>query len=403
MKALAKSRPMSRKLCLECKGGRLLCGRSFCPLLQRINIQAPIEAKLNEVIFGPSPSVFVGWKNYPNVFVGPLTSISEEDAAIMDDPSRWYGIGFEEIIRMRSMLVRSKTRCDVSEKGRFIEKNQEVALSVKPVDLEVKFERKPRYSISFSPISQPMGPSGILKNFEITENPDIPRKVDSLVSDDLKAKDGAFQLYKAGFDVYYITNILASGILGSKRKKLVPTRWSITATDDMLGRELIEEIKRYPPVNEYQVYTNSYLENHFEILVMPTCWEFEQFEAWAPDTLWTMAYTTYALNVEHERYRGRSDYAIKEGGGYYASRLAVLEALSEMRRQAGIIIFREIHEGYMPVGVWEVRENVRMAFKKRKKFSTMDEALEDIGERLMIPMEEYIKRSTILRQKRLDV
>ena len=98
------------------------------------------------------------------------------------------------------------------------------------------------------------------------------------------------------------------------------------------------------------------------------------------------------------------DYAINEGGGYYAGRFAVCEALNKMRRQARVVIFREIYDSYiMPVGVWEVRENVRHAFmNKPKKFSTIKDALEDINSRLMHPVEEYVKRSEVLRQMRIS-
>lgn len=395
---------MSKAICLTCKGGRLLCGRPSCPLLQKIHIQSPIETRLKESMFGPSPSIFVGWKGYPNVFVGPMTSIEEENAALLDDPSRWYGLSFNEIIRMRSLLVRSKAMQEVKSRTKLVESSQEIAMSVKPVDTEVEFKTAPRYGISFSPISQPMGPSGMLKNLRIAGNPKIPRKVDSIASENIRAADAARALYSAGHDVYYITRILSSGALGmQKNKKLVPTRWSITATDDILGNWLREKVKEYPLVSEFRVYSNTYLENHFEVLLMPANWEFEQFEAWAPNTLWTMAYSRPAINLEKEGYGGRSEYAIKEGGGYYAARLAALEALNEMRRQAGVVIFREIYEGYiMPVGVWEVRENVRNAFRNQPaKFGTLKEALSHISMKLKIPMAEYIKRSEILPQRRL--
>jgi len=334
-----------------------------------------------------------------------MTSLEYGDAALLDDPGRWYGLDFSEIIRLRSMLVRSKAKQGVRERTPLVEKAQELALSVRPVDTEVLFYSRPKYSLSFSPVSQPMGPSGNLKNLDIAENPKIPRRVDSLVSDEVTASDAAFALYKSGYDVYYLTRVLSSGAMGfEERKKLVPTRWSITAVDDVIGKRLMEEIKNYPEIGEYTVYHNTYLENHFEILLIPIKWEYEQFEAWAPDTLWTMAYSDYAINQESERYRGRGDYALKEGGGYYAGRIGVLEGLARLHRQACAIVFREIYEGYVvPVGVWEVRENVRKAFENPpRKFDTLNGALEDIRTRLKIPMEEYLKRSEILRQRRID-
>jgi len=404
MKAMQAARPTSRKLCLMCKGGRLLCGQSFCPLLQKINIQAPIQAKLSEELFGPSQSVFVGWHNYPNVFVGPMVSLDEQKTPLLDNPGAWYGKTFDDIIEMRSLLVRSKQGHSIFERNPFIDEIQEIALSVKPVDLETHFQRKPSISISFSSISQPMGPSGLLKDLKVVDNPKIPKKVDSTVSDDLKASEAMYELYQSDYDVYYLTNILSAGTLGfRKKRKMVPTRWSITAVDDIICKQLMKDIREFPMINEFQVYTNTYLENHFDILLMLGSWEFEQFEAWAPKTLWTQSFSEPTIIEEHEGYHGRSDYAIKEGGGYYAGRIGVAEALHKMRRQAKAVVFREIYDSYiMPVGVWEVRENVRKAFNNPpKKFNTLSEALADIKPRLFNPLNEYLKRSEILRQRRL--
>ncbi len=405
IKAITKLRPMSKELCLRCKSSRLLCGRPSCPLLAKLKIQSPFEEKLKEDIYGPSPGIFVGHRGYPEVFVGPLTSLEPELAEISDNPSRWYGFDFNEIIKLRSTLVRSKRKQSVRERTELVEKSQEIAMSIKPAYTEVSFERRPSFSLSFSPISQPQGPAGVIKKFEIAENTRIPKKVDYVVGDELTSTEAALLLFKAGYDVYYITQVLSSGALGrEERKKLVPTRWSITATDDILGKALVEEIKNYPVINEYRVYKNTYLDNHFEVLLLPRKWEYEQFEAWAPNTLWTLALDKPAINYEYEGYFGRSSYAEQEGGGYYAARFGVLEALAKLRKQASAVVFREIYEGYiMPVGVWEVRENVRRSMASEpERYSTLKEALNSISTRLKIPMEEYLRKSRILRQRRLE-
>jgi len=404
MKAMHKMYPRNKELCLICKGGRLLCGLSSCPLLHKINIQQPIKQRLSKDLSGPSPSIFVGWKGYPDVFVGPMTSLDLEKAPLLDDPPKWYGLGFDEIISMRSLLVRSKKLEGIRARNKFIENSQEIALAVKPTEIETEFKKTPSYSVSFSAISQPMGPSGILERLRVTENPKIPRKVDSIVSDELKAVEMATQLYDKNFDVYYLTQVLSSGALGlDKNKKLVPSRWSITSVDSMIAENLMKKIRTHPSVNEFQVYSNEYLHNHFEVLLIPGSWEFEQFEAWAPKTLWTQYSKGPVIQEEHEPFKGRTTYAMKEAGGYYAGRIAVTEALDRMKRQARAIIFREISEGYIiPVGVWEVRENVRKAMQNKPgKFNTLKEALQDINSRLTIPIREYIKRSEILKQRRL--
>ncbi|MFH1054517.1 MAG: Nre family DNA repair protein [Candidatus Altiarchaeota archaeon] len=401
---MSKLRPMSRRLCLQCKGGRLLCGNRSCPLLAKIDLQNPVQDRLKEQMFGPSPSVFVGWNDYPSVYVGPMTSLEEAGCDTFDNPGLWYGMGFDDIIRARSLLVRGKQKHPIMERSRFVDEMQEIALSVRPVDVEAHYTKRPHFSLSFSPISQPMGASGELKSFSVADNPVIPQKVDSVVSDELTAGEQVVELFDRNMDVYYLSNVLSSGALGMEdAKRLVPTRWGITAVDDILGRELMKRIRDYPELPEIQVYGNTYLGNHFEILLIPGAWEFEQFEAWAPNTLWTMSNDQYTIVEEHEGHGGRWDYAYNEGGGYYAGRFAAAEALNRMGRQARCVIFREIYDSYvMPVGVWEVRENVRKALEKPPtKFRTLPEALDDISQRLLININCYILKSQILRQRRI--
>lgn len=381
-----------------------MCGHPYCPLLQKISIQAPVQERLSEDMYGPSQSIFVGWHNYPNVYVGPMTSLCEERTPLLDNPGLWYGRNFDDIIEMRSLLVRSKQGHSIFERSGFMEDVQDIALSVRPVDVETRFERKPSMSMSFSPISQPVGPSGMLKELKVTSNPKIPRRVYGVIDDDLTASEALCSLYQSDCDVYYLSNVMSSGVVGSQEgRRMVPTRWSITAVDDIVCKHLMGEIRGFPSVNEFLVYSNTYLENHFEILLLPGSWEFEQFEAWAPKTLWTQGFTKPVIVEEHEGFSGRSDYALNEGGGYYAGRLGVAEALHRMRRQARAVVFREIYDSYvMPVGVWEVRENVRKAMQNQPvKFATLAEALGVIKTRLVNPLGDYLQKSEILRQRRL--
>ncbi len=402
--AAERAKPLSRRMCLACKGGRLMCGAESCPLLAKLDVHDPVEPRLKAEMFGPSTSVFVGWKNYPTVYVGPMTALERSGSEVADNPGSWYGLGFDDIVRLRSMLVRGKQRRQVMERGGFVEKMQEVAMSVRPLDVEARYTKAPKFSLSFSPVHQPMGASGELRSFDVVDNPVIPRKVDYVVSDDLTASEQLAALFRGKFDVYYLSGVMSSGALGSdEAKRMVPTRWSITAVDDILGKELIGRIRDCPSVQDFEVYENTYLGNHFEILLMPGAWEYEQFEAWAPNTLWTLAETEPQILEEHEPHEGRSGYAYNEGGGYYAGRFAVLEALDARRRQARCIVFREIYDSYvMPVGVWEVRENVRRAMgKKPSRHATLEDALAAVSSRLTVNMDRYRERSQILRQKRL--
>lgn len=372
--------------------------RKRAPVFPSMKIRTKID-HIGESFFGPSSSIFVGHAFYPNVFVGPMGSI--EYTKEQDNPGKWFGKTYDEIIELRSLLIRSKKKQNVKSTTKFIDENKELVLAKTPTDIELTFDKKPVYNVAFSNIIQPMGPSAALKDMKLASNPRIPAKTDKIVNDELKAAEASYMLYKQGSDVYQLTNILASGALGID-KKLVPTRWSITALDDIIAKNLMNKVRDFKSINQFLVFSSHYMDNHFTILFMPGAWQFENFEAWAPGSFW--ASNSTEISEEYEPYHGRSDYAKSQVGGYYASRLAICEALNSMKRQACVIVFREIGSGYsVPLGVWQVRENVRNAFRTApKSFSTKEEALSHISARLRLPLKEYVKRSRILQQKTLS-
>ena len=148
------------------------------------------------------------------------------------------------------------------------------------------------------------------------------------------AVDGMFDLYTDGVAVSRIQRTLSLGMLGvQKQRKIVPTRWSITAVDDTLSKRLLRSVRNYPPIDKYQVYTYQYLDNVYEVLLSPRNWEYESIEAWFPGTAWNENGTVPAIMGDHEPYEGRTTYA-SIGGCYYSCRLAAAEALERVQRQA---------------------------------------------------------------------
>ena len=378
----------------------------YCPLLSRVQLKPKFDATLGENFFGPSTNVFVGRFGYPNVNVGPLSVVMPErvDLGLIDDPAKWFGMPYDKIIEMRSLMMRSERRNDVKLRTRFVEDNQLLALAERPVDVELHFSKRPKYTMDFSDVHQPMGPSASLKTMAIVDNVKVSRTVDGVVRDDLKARDAMVTLYEKGESVYKIMSVLSSGALGKqKSQKLVPTRWSITAVDDTMSKHLLSEVRECPSINDYRVYESEFLSNRVCILLAPGAWEYDSFESWAPGSVWARFAERFYIIHEYEPHEGRSDYASEMGGCYYSTRLAVAEALAAERRQARCIAFREVGEQYViPVGVWQVRENVRNAMRSpSRRFATMEEALAYVGTRMRIQMDEYRKRSVMLRQKKI--
>ena len=407
-----------QRLCIACKGSRLLCGRKTCPLLAALKRRTEFAELTNtKEFFGPSTSVFVGRIGYPNVRVGPMAVLDEKESNVeigrLEDPGEWFahGLGMEQIIELRSSTLRTKRGEDIKSRSNFVADIAEIALAKQPVDVELTFKNKPSFNLSFSDVTRPTGASVNVEKMHVTENPKIPKKVDRIVSDELRAVEAAEGLYDLGLDVYKVAVILSSGALGLRSaKKMVPTRWSITATDDVIFKKLAAQLKEYPSVDSFYVYESSYMDNHFQILLMPSLFEYENFEAWFPGSVWNDAFGQRPVIVEeYEGFKGRKQYAAEEGGGYYAVRLAVAEALHKMRRQAGVVVFRAIQPQYfIPLGVWVVRETVRAAFRKKgEKFNTKKEALDFIDSQLQaktglkLRIQDFEVQSAILRQRRL--
>ena len=78
--------------------------------------------------------------------------------------------------------------------------------------------------------------------------------------------------------------------------------------------------------------------------------------------------------------------------------MAVLEALLREQKQAGVIVLREATEGYVPLGVFNVRENVRNAMlTKGKKFESLKDAFSYASGTMTLEPDYFIKSGRLLR------
>jgi hypothetical protein len=357
----------------------------------------------SEDIAGASPpSVFVGRIGYPYVYAGPLVPPIQEDTSVYDLPEFWFGKSIDEIVGFRSMLIRGKHRVHVQkfeEAGKIIEKTRELALAVKPVDVELILKKKPRGFILLDDEVQPFGPSAPIRDL-IVGNARWDHQIEKAYSDtDLRAAEAVLELYSKGVLVTKIQRAFSVGSFGlEKNRRFVPTRWSITAVDSIISKELMEKVKTFPEISEYRIYESVYLDNIFEVLMLPNAWSYEAIEAWYPGTVWNPSGKNVVMFSDWEGYEGRTTYA-EIGGCYYAARLAVCEQLVKEQRQATVIVLREAHPGYiMPVGVWQVRENVRNAMHQKPFiFNTLDNALRFIANRFQIPLQQWVMRSELLK------
>ena len=345
------------------------CGKGKCPICARNNALFKVKNTLQKEEFtSDSYSVFVGRYNYPNVNVGILEPPQQtEDSWLYDAPNYWAESDFQipRIVELRSSLINSRFKSnilDVRKNTKFLDISKEVAMASKPVSIEVNLYKKPAFRLNLDSHALPMGPNAQLKQVKLTENPKIHPQSEKVVSDtDLKAGEGLKILYSNKFDENTLTKLLSIGNLGLKKdRKLVPTRFSITAVDSNIGNHLVNEIKQYNQTG-YLAYFGGYLGNYFLILMFPEVYNYELFETYTPTFNKYKKFTT-----DFEPYEGRKYYAESTAGGFYACRLSILEKLKELRRQSSILALRFITDEYStPLGVFVVRESVRKTLSNK--------------------------------------
>lgn len=394
----------SNSICVVCRGAKLLCGKARCPVLVKFYSRAKVKPLTENLgIDGSSPpGVFVGRIGYPYISVGPLIPPEHGDTMLLDTPEMWLGKSIDDIVDFRSQLVRGKHLVHIRdlESSKIIEATCEMALCKNPVDVEAEFLKKPTARLVLDDEVQPFGPTAPLKKMDIG-NTKFDNRMEKATNDtDMLARDAVLELYDKGTMVSGIQRAFSAGSFGEgKARRFVPTRWSITAVDSMIGANLMDKMKDNPVINEYMVFESWQLDNRFVVLMIPRAWSYELIEAWYPNTVWNPFGKDVAIMSSSEGYNGRTTYA-EIGGCYYAGRLAVNEYLVKEKRQARVVILREAHPGYiMPVGVWNVRENVREALRNPPhRFQTLDDVFGYLSTRLVIGKERWVKESTVLKE-----
>ena len=226
------------------------------------------------------PSVFVGSHNYPKVFVGPMVPPIHGDTSLLDSPERWTDKSLEDIVNFRLNLVRGIQKISIDQTdGRYIENLQEVAMSSKPLDSDLIFKKSPSSNILIDGENAPFGPIGEIKSATFSGTTSV-KSIEKMYYDkDLKAQDAVLNLYHSGIEISKIQKCFSIGMLGQKRK-LVPTKWSITATDDIICKSLTDEILDYGLIDSCRVFSYAHLGNVFSIVLFPHRWIYEMIEAW---------------------------------------------------------------------------------------------------------------------------
>tara|TARA_B100001750_G_scaffold30358_1_gene20612 strand:+ start:1775 stop:2944 length:1170 start_codon:yes stop_codon:yes gene_type:complete len=345
----------------------------------------------SDSISGSSPpSVFVGSYGYPKVGVGPMVPPIHGDTTLLDSPEHWLGKTLEDIVNFRLSLVRGIENLSIENtQGRFIESLHEVAMSSHSIDTDLEFHKPTLPVTTIDGESAPFGPVGDIKSAKFFSTRS-EKPIEQVYYDhDLKAQDAVLTLYNKGVDISKIQKCFSIGMLGKKRK-LVPTKWSITATDDIISKSLVSEILEFDLIDSCRVFSHDHLGNIFSIILFPHRWLFEMQEAWHDENK-----VGFGFDSEDARGIGHPP-AI--AGAYFAAKLGVSEYLVLKKLQAAVLILREIRPEYaVPVGVWQIREAIRAAMKKEPYIAeNFADGVNFASKRMSISKSEWLSRGRLL-------
>lgn len=366
--------------------------------LQKLTEQIQMKSvKVGKDLEGSTPpSVFIGRWSYPKVYAGPMMVGETGDTSIMDSPESWIGEHKtqEDIINYRMNLVRGKQLIKITDlENPFVEKLQDISLASKSIDSEATFGKRPRGAL-LTEDSMPHGPSAVIEKFDIDAVRWDKQLEKTFYDTDLTAREAVLNLHNKDVPFTAMQKAFSVGAIGTKyKRKLVPTRWSITACDSTLADLFLKEVRKFDILDTYRVYEFGSLNNYYIILLTPTEWQYEWYEAFirliGKEEL---IFSDYETNTDKKEYSS-------VGGCYYTSKMAVLDALVKEKKQAGLIVLREAYEGYVPLGVFNVRENMKNAMSSPyKEFETLKDALKYAGTKLKIPISKYVKQGTLLNE-----
>lgn len=396
------------ELCIKCKG-RNFCKKNYCQIYSKVKSLFRYQPLFKKEFQSSTNIPFVGKYGYPYVNLGIISPTeSSEENWIFDSPDYWShnNLQIPELINLRSQLINARTNTNIKSHEKILEISQEISQSINPVDMEINLKRIPKFNLNVNSQLAPTGPNIDFEKVKVTQNIKIPTKVDKVVSDyDLKANDAVMYLYKHEFDEHFLSKVLSTGSLGLKKnRKLVPTRWSITATDDLITKNLIQEIKEYP-WTDYQLYFGGYLGNYYLILLFPDVFSYELMELYLPKALYNRSKEVEVMH-DYETNSGRKQYAFDTAGGYYAARLPIVEKLRELKKQGTIVVLRFITSEYeLPLGVWVVREATRKSLSNKpenfdSEYSMLNYAKALILKKFKYDISPLIEKSVLIRQVR---
>ncbi len=350
------------------------------------------KLKPTKEIEGYGSAPIVGEKGYPYL---ATHNISNEDKnSSYRNTSDIVKKDYKEIIPIKAKNILGSTDHSYAKKvdNKILEEIRDVYKSKKDIQVNTQFEKELTFNkVLVNKVSGVVGSKNPLESLEALENTPTEKIVEKFTNGEIKSREAIITLYERGINEHQIINLLALGSFGVElNKKLVPTRWAITAYDQTIEKYLHKKIIQFRPLDYYELYTYEDKGNSFVIILIPDTFSGEVIEQFD--------------NTVEKDYVGNDNKLNKEepetAGGFFATKIGIFEQLTSRKRQASFISIRIIKNYDIPLGVVFVRESIREAMKKGKFRTTK---LEELRTYIMENFSEhyrYFEDSKVFSEKR---
>jgi hypothetical protein len=348
--------------------------------------------------FGSAP--IVGEKNYP--FLQIHNSSNEDKSNNFMNSGEIVKQGYKDIfhIKAKNILGSTQNTHIRHTTDRINNEIIDIYKSKKAIEFNSTFEKELKFDkVLTNKIAGIMGSKNELEQLQATENTTTSKQIEKYSTNDAKAKEACIKLYEQGKNEQQIIHLLALGVFGVNiNKKLVPSKWAITAYDKMIEEHLHKQILKYKPINQYEVY---YYQNksdtHVNIL-LPDHYTGTHTEDWAN------SYSDEWNGFNTDSFNNVNKLPTPEAlnaGGYYATKIALNEHLQNRKKQASAIMIRRIRDYDVPLGVVFVRECVRESFKNQVfKTSSFEELNEFIKTKYPDHHKHFLNSKVLSEQKK---
>ncbi len=355
-------------LCPRCRG-RGWCGRDECVYLATLR-EISRRLRRHRDLDGYTLTAHVSWRGYPRVRLTP--GVGERD--VPDEGRELARLPYEEVIELRALTFRKRNeRRHVRETPSLSDEEVEAAVSSRPVESTLHVERRVGEPSRTAPFIGPL----VEGRLELDGTPRVPRPLERVHEDELKAEEAVIELYESGLDESHIARAFSLGLLGrAANRRLVPTRWSVAAVDAIISDHLKRAARELPPGDEYRLLRGELFGNEMWVILRPEPLSYELIEVYEPGAPWS---DRERVTVLRDSEVSREEEPEETGGAYYAARVGALEACLDLGRQFGITVVRVVRRKYSaPLGAWVIREAVRRAEEvlRTDDFGELLEALE---------------------------